>query len=100
MSVPCPCCGTAIPAPGLETLRFMHLPPHERKVLDALISAYPRVVSVPDLAQRVYGHDANGGPDTAEASVRIYMHRLRPKLAVFGWTAGARKGIRDGVNLR
>lgn len=100
MSVPCPCCGAAVQTPGLESLRFMIVPPNERRVLDALISSYPRVVSVPDLAQRVYGHDADGGPVTADNAVRVYMYRLRPKLAKYGWTAGAMKGVRDGVSLR
>lgn len=75
-------------SPGLAALRHLSLPPHERKVLDVLINAYPRALSRREIANRVYADDPAGGPETAENAISVYIGRMRPILAEFGWDAG------------
>jgi DNA-binding response OmpR family regulator len=86
--------------PGLAALRHLSLPPYERKVLDVLINAYPRYLSISAIVDRIYADDPNGGPHTADNAVAVYLNRLRPKLAEYGWTAGRLKHHSAGIGLR
>lgn len=98
-SVPCPCCGAQMASPGLEALRYVTLPRMERRVLDELIDAYPKSLSIQQLVNLVWADDPTGGPDTANNSISVYLHHIRRKLSDFGWSAGRIPGSYAGVRL-
>lgn len=95
--VKCPCCNSRVPAIGIDALRYLQLPALVMRTLEVLIDTYPRAKSRRQLASLVYDDRPNGGPDTAENAVSVYMSRMRPKLHAVGWTVGwdtAAHGIR------
>ncbi len=96
----CPCCGAEMHTPGLAALRHVSLPPNERRVLNELINVYPSHLSVRQLVDRVWALDPNGGPDTADNAISVYLHRMRPILLEFGWSISRMPGRKSGVFLR
>lgn len=65
----------------------------ERRIVEALVRAYPRRITNERLADILYGQEADGGPENPRATISVMMIRLRRKLPAFGWTIGkARPG--------
>lgn len=86
--VTCPCCGRPVDTGALPVTALAEIPAsrHERRILKALVSAYPRRVSGDFLVEALYCDDPNGGPLRAVDVVRVTVTRLRAKLARVGWT--------------
>ena len=84
----CPTCGHTIhkgPAPS-KALVDAQLSPQEQRIVAALVSAYPRRLSIGSLMDAVYFDDPQGGPECARESVSMTLSRLRAKLPIYGWT--------------
>lgn len=84
----CPTCGQALPMPRatVDALLTLPLGKNERRLIDVLAKAYPKPVEHWRLVHALYGDDPNGGPETADKIISVYMCRLRPKLRPLGWT--------------
>jgi DNA-binding response OmpR family regulator len=79
--VVCPCCsgvGTVDDAAGV------HLTPMERRLFEIVSEHDYNGISGRDLADAFYSDRINGGPDHAENSVRVQIHRANRKLAAVG----------------
>jgi len=81
-----------------EYLLAAPLGPVTRSMLDALINRFPHPVPGESLADAMYSHDIDGGPETALGNVRKYAYRLRNKIKGYGWTVTGHKGG-DGYRL-
>lgn len=73
----------------IKVVEALYLPNYERRVLDALLSAFPRAMHCEAIASVIYAHTPNGGPLAGANSVHVYLHRIRPKLEPHGWTVGS-----------
>lgn len=83
----CPCCGRPMDAlPPLEHLVLTMAPQGHvsRRIIKALVDAYPRAICGPRLHDIIYADDPDGGPLCN--SVSVLMIRLRKKLRPYGWT--------------
>lgn len=88
MTVVCPCCGHALSdrAVPLSALPVASLTWQRRRIVDALISAYPRPLTIVSLIDAVYYSDPTGGPENAENTLRVQVSHLRKELERYGWT--------------
>ena len=96
----CPCC--LRPLEAGQTVEMTHLldarmPAQHRTLIEALIKAYPRRVTLDHLVDRLYGDDIDGGPDDPKQVIRAHVVRLRKKLPKYGWTIPKNNSGR-GVN--
>lgn len=84
----CPTCGQALPTGTvpIEALLDIRAEGTMLKIIEELIRAYPRRVSIANIVDALYGDDPNGGPDDPRAVIRVLISRLRPILAGYGWT--------------
>lgn len=84
----CPCCGRGLRAPSLplQGLLSVPLPKAGRRIVEALVKAFPRAVPMAVLLDAVYFDDPEGGPATADNVVRVAMIRVRRELEPLGWT--------------
>lgn len=97
MTFRCPCCGVEMAEPlGMRQLTDVPMLPAERRIVDELIRAYPRKVSISSLVDTLYFDDPNGGPDNAHATVRVNLTHLRKRLPKFGWTIPSSYGRGPG----
>ena len=91
-STVCPCCKQNLPEGKrilfFETERRMawsgnniHLTPLELRLMKLLDKS---AMDTSALVERAYSNDANGGPETANNSVRVTISRLRKKLKPLG----------------
>ena len=82
----CPCCERPLDdALPVTALRHVECGPVQSRILDALIRAYPRFVTLPSLVHAAYGDDPNGGPMAADSAIQTHIGKLRYKLPDFGW---------------
>lgn len=95
MSATCPTCGHAItrdfapaslPCPTEVTGQQV-------VILDALIAAWPRDVTMARLIDLLYGDDPDGGPDDPGRVVRVQVHRMKAWMQSYGWTIRNRYGF-------
>ena len=86
MKVHCPCCNTLIESLDVEDLAFIALSPLERRIVEALISSYPRLVTRDYIIDQMYWDDPDGGPLDAYNTMHVVMMKVRRKLSKFGWT--------------
>lgn len=84
----CPCCGGPMSA-DIRVVEALYLPNYERRVLDALLSAFPRAMYCESIASVIYSLAPNGGPVSGRNNVHVYLHRIRRKLEPHGWTVGS-----------
>lgn len=87
----CPCCGGEMESTPEVTLDA-GLTPLELAIMTAMVSAYPRGLTRRQLANIVYSDDPNGGPDTAEKAMSVYLYYIRAKIKPLGWHVGGRSG--------
>ena len=87
MTIRCPTCGHPLKggAAELAALSEIRCSNSQRKVLKALIKAYPKSVTTEQLVFALYSDDATGGPLGAEATVKQYVYYLRNLLPEYGW---------------
>lgn len=57
----------------------------QQRIVDALIEAYPRRLHMNTLIDAAYFDDPNGGPLTAHATVKGYLHHIRKILLRYNW---------------
>ncbi len=89
MTFSCPCCGAPIAADRLPARMLTDvrgLPLQERRILEALVRAYPRAIDGAGLVDAVYFDRPDGGPLDAANFVQQLVSRLRRRLAPLGWT--------------
>jgi hypothetical protein len=88
MSCLCPTCNRPMEATRapIEGLTSAVMGPIERRIVEALVRAYPRSITRDRMVDIVYADERDGGPDRAQVIMSILMGRLRPKLVQFGWT--------------
>lgn len=89
----CPCCGAPMrPGVPVGSLVFADLRGRQRRVVEAMVDAYPRPLESNALAGMVWGDDPTGGPDDALRSMNVHIHRANKVIAAFGWRIVGRKG--------
>ncbi len=84
----CPTCGHDLPG-GLvpvEALVDAALSSQQRAIVEVLVGAYPRTVSMEKLVDALWGDDPNGGPDNPRRVVHAQVCHIRRILAASGWT--------------
>lgn len=84
----CPTCGSplkssAVPVEGLLTMKMGGT---TRRMVEALVAAYPKSVPFNRLVDAMYGDDPAGGPENPRTDIAVLASKLRPRLQVFGWT--------------
>jgi DNA-binding response OmpR family regulator len=94
----CPCCGQPIVATLDDAIKAM--PPIMRDVVVYLARRRGEVVPREDIADYVYRDREDGGPLWAGESVKVLIHRYRPKLAEYGWTVAGKSGQHGGYSLQ
>ena len=72
--------------PSVAALADVPLDPHQRMIVAALVKAFPRHMTAEAIANSIYRHRADGGPETALQTVRVQISRLRRALPAYGWT--------------
>ena len=81
----CPFCGTKLQQPpDLSQLAVLPNQRLKRRLLDALLAAYPRGLSTEQLMDKMFWDDPDGGPESNTIAVRV--SKLRPDLEPLGWT--------------
>jgi hypothetical protein len=103
MSATCPCCGETL-RPSfrpIDALRHVPLAAAQRRLLDVLISAYPRTVAHGALVEAVWGHRADGGPDgDLFTHLAVLQGRMNRQINQLGWNVGAaHNGVRGSRRL-
>ncbi|WP_295805918.1 helix-turn-helix domain-containing protein [uncultured Nitratireductor sp.] len=103
MSGRCPCCGGMMP-PGavpreeivgrLETTSQVF-----RDAVRRLAWRPGHQLTSYELAEYIWKDDPNGGPDTADAVVRVTIRRERHHLEPLGWRIERRAGHGGGYRL-
>lgn len=83
----CPCCKQPMAAQDRpDFLEYVdRLRPMDRKIVCALIAAYPVSISMPQLVDRVYADDIDGGPEWASSSVAARLVYVRREVIRHGW---------------
>lgn len=79
----CPCCGSPMTADATLDAFIARQGPVTQRLMRALVLAAP--LQVRELAERTYADRDDGGPDDAEAIVRVLVSQVRPKLAEIDW---------------
>ena len=80
----CPCCERPLDdALPVTALRHMECGPVQSRILDALIRAYPRFVTLPSLVHAAYGDDPNGGPMAADSAIQTHIGKTQIQAARF-----------------
>jgi len=98
----CPCCGQETgkidPAKAIASMK---LAPQARRVMEFLVSRFNVFVHRSEIANAVFSHRIDGGPDGAENQMSVIICRLRKRGILEEWDleiAGARGAT--GVCLR
>jgi len=81
----CPCCGTPVRGLSAFALKGLSLTPSQRTVLNTLVGRFPSAIHVETIAAALWGDNPNGGPETAENVIRVYICALNKKLAKSGY---------------
>lgn len=84
----CPCCKrpiSTIPIDQLDTLDAIPKPKQQQTILDALVGAYPKHISISDLVLSVWQQEGQEEPEYAESSVCVQLHRLRKLIKHTSW---------------
>lgn len=84
----CPTCGQSLPD-GLvpvEALVDAALTTQQMAVIELLIRAYPRSVTMAVIVDSLWGDDPNGGPEDPRNIVHIQLSRIRKMIRHHGWT--------------
>lgn len=94
MTVICPCCSRPMEAARspVEALASAIMGSVERRIVEALIAAYPKSITRDRMVEILYRDESDGGPTDAPTVVSILMGRLRVKLALHGWTIPKARG--------
>lgn len=82
----CPTCGNKVEEVPMKALLDSGLPPQIRRIVKAMVAAYPRPARNDELLAALYWDDPNGGPDGAERVLMTRICNARKILAPFGWT--------------
>jgi hypothetical protein len=83
----CPCCGKELDdAVAATALDAVALPNSQRKLLDALVSRFPRTVPTFAQVDAVWGDRPDGGPDgNLPKHLAVLAHRINKRIAPLGW---------------
>lgn len=90
----CPCCGRAVvnaPASLVDAVDALRLPRRQRRIVDALIAAFPRTISKDDLVPAVWDH-LDDEPEFPGDVLESHVSKLRQALRPHGWSV-------DGVRM-
>jgi hypothetical protein len=101
MTIHCPCCGHEIAAARapIEALAAVPLSHIQRRIVDAMVKAYPGKIGVAKIVDAVYWDDPDGGPLEPERVLQQIIYRLRLSLTAYGWTIPASPGGRGHHGL-
>lgn len=88
MTCICPTCHRPMnagraPIEGLASAPLGNL---ERRLVEAMVQAYPRSLTKNYLIEFLYSDDPDGGPESVGSILAVMMTRLRKKLPAYGWT--------------
>lgn len=95
----CPCCGSIGSRPDVQALQHANVRGLARKAIAVLLRAYPRTMSMRQLADLVYSDDPTGGPNDPENSLASTFSQSRHELAKSGWRIGSRDRDRRGYEI-
>lgn len=59
----CPCCGAPIPGLPIDGLQHVPMTTQQHRIVDALVSIFPRTASLEFLIDAVWGDRPDGGPN-------------------------------------
>lgn len=89
----CPCCGGFIgEAAPIEQVREFVTAPARRLVLDMLSKRIGSPVHRDAIVDRMYGHRADGGPESGSNVILAIVSQLRRQIEPYGWTISQSKG--------
>jgi hypothetical protein len=97
----CPCCGQLTDgAIKVEFLKEVNLQLGPHIVLCKFVDSFPRVVSKDAMVDELYSLSPDGGPDTANRVIDVYLTKIRQAIRPLGWnvvrvTSGRYKLIPD-----
>lgn len=83
----CKCCGH--PVPVLEVAE--HLTKQQTTILIALKRAGQAGLTLSQIVTLLHAHDPAGGPDFAEQSIRVQLHKMRQALKSHGLAITAKR---------
>ena len=92
MTARCPCCGHEmageVPA---EALASVTLPPNQKRLLDVLVTSFPRPVPTFRQVDAVWGDRADGGPDgNIPKHLAVLAFRINERIRPLGWQVRGR----------
>lgn len=94
----CPTCRRPMDAvPSVASLSEAVMDTHQRMIVAELAKAYPRSMTAETIADAIYRHRVDGGPESALQVVRVLISRLRRILPEYGWTISGGRGGRGNV---
>ncbi|MFN3337244.1 MAG: winged helix-turn-helix domain-containing protein, partial [Thermomicrobium sp.] len=89
----CPACGGFIgEAAPLDQVMESVTQPSRRLILGMLAKPPGAVVLRDRILDRLYGHRADGGPETGDHVVKAMVSQLRRQIEPFGWTITGSRG--------
>ena len=89
----CPCCGRPFDAEFTpDMLLDLPVTGMQKRILDALVDAWPRGLGNHALIDAMYWDDPEGGPLEAERVLKVHLFRLREKIEPMGWSTFKRQG--------
>jgi hypothetical protein len=100
----CPCCGQRMMAPATpDDVRRLAIAwadhgQSKQTIFERLAKQFGAWVSVDALAHALYGHRADGGPDTAGDIIKVFICTMRPLIAPFNLKIEGKAG--NGYRLR
>ena len=83
----CECCGHPLPPEGIDA----ELTPTQRKLYRAVKRAGKAGITNPELMDKLYADDPNGGPENTNI-ISVMMKRVRAVLASYGLTVRSTGG--------
>lgn len=81
----CPCCGGEVETIPADSLTDLKLTPMRRKLVSALVKAFPRPVSTAYLKDYMWAEDPYGGPDSDSNTLDVQISMTNRELRQIGW---------------
>ena len=79
--IECPCCRGSGEVHSLAGVTLSRL---QRRIYEIVQSCDDHGIDMHDLAERVYAHRRDGGPEYAADSIRVTIHLMNKRLAACG----------------
>lgn len=79
----CPCCGGSVESIPFGYLTNLHLTKGERKIVSRLVKHHPNGAYMSGFIADLYDNDPTGGAEQSDNVARVFIARIRGKIAPY-----------------